>query len=215
MTLPSRCIMEIEAVAGTLKIIGLARTLHGIAAQHLHSVMPAHTHTQPAQPTTLAHYLAAVIEMLLRDASRLRSSVSKPSIGTHSGACAITTTGFPIDRAVTTELSGFNDVQANSFLGTGASPPSMYSKRWGAMSIAMIDAGKFIQDLLLVEMRSSDICGSRMRSSRPAASCRKSAASVALEHGQCWPAARTVQARADPRRPEYSCSATSSTAKTI
>src|SRR5690606_17996344 len=30
------------------------------AADHLETIMPAHTHNQQAQPTTLAHYLAAV-----------------------------------------------------------------------------------------------------------------------------------------------------------
>ena len=34
----------------------------------------AHTHTQPAQPTTIAHYLLAVIEQLERDAVRLRAA---------------------------------------------------------------------------------------------------------------------------------------------
>ena len=29
--------------------------------------MPAYTHTQPAQPITLAHYLLAVVELLGRD----------------------------------------------------------------------------------------------------------------------------------------------------
>ena len=34
------------------------------------TVFAAHTHTQPAQPTTIAHYLLAVIEQLERDTRR-------------------------------------------------------------------------------------------------------------------------------------------------
>src|SRR5258707_5902273 len=34
------------------------------AARNLETVMPAHTHTQPAQPTTLAHYLLGACEFL-------------------------------------------------------------------------------------------------------------------------------------------------------
>ena len=36
------------------------------------TVFAAHTHTQPAQPSTIAHYLHAVVEQLERDTRRLR-----------------------------------------------------------------------------------------------------------------------------------------------
>ena len=39
----------------------------GLAPQHMLTLMPAYTHTQPAQPITFAHYLLAVIELLGRD----------------------------------------------------------------------------------------------------------------------------------------------------
>ena len=48
------------------------RALIGVAARHLDTLIPLHTHTQPAQPSTVAHYLLAVIEQLERDAPRLR-----------------------------------------------------------------------------------------------------------------------------------------------
>lgn len=49
------------------KLVKLARTLVRMAAQHRGTVFPAHTHAQPAQPTTLAHVLLGVSECLLRD----------------------------------------------------------------------------------------------------------------------------------------------------
>jgi argininosuccinate lyase len=50
------------------KAVGeLRAVLLDLAAVHLETVMPAHTHTQPAQPTTLAHYLLAAAEFLARD----------------------------------------------------------------------------------------------------------------------------------------------------
>jgi argininosuccinate lyase len=132
------------------EVIALANTLTNIAAQHLDTVMPAHTHTQPAQPTTLAHYLAAVIEMLLRDAHRLRAAFATVNCNP-LGACAITTTGFPIDRQATTELLGFDALQVNSY-GCIASIDYILESM-AAISVAMIGAGKFIQDLLLWSMQ--------------------------------------------------------------
>jgi argininosuccinate lyase len=144
--------MEIrKRILATLReVLALARTLQGIAAEHLKSVMPAHTHTQPAQPTTLAHYLAAVIEMLLRDAGRLQAAFLTVNCNP-LGACAITTTGFPIDRAATTQLLGFDGVQVNSYGCIAAVDYVLESM--AAVSIAMINAGKLIHDLLLWSMQ--------------------------------------------------------------
>lgn len=132
------------------EVIRLARVLQGIAGEHLDSVMPAHTHTQPAQPTTLAHYLAAVIEMLVRDAGRLQSAFTTVNRNP-LGACAITTTGFPIDREATTDLLGFDSVQVNSYGCIAAVDYVLESM--SALSIAAVGTGKFVQDLLLWSMQ--------------------------------------------------------------
>ena len=144
--------MEIRTrlLAMVQEITALARTLNTIAAQHLESVMPAHTHTQPAQPTTLAHYLAAVIEMLVRDANRVQAAFETVNLNP-LGACAITTTGFPIDRSTTTELLGFDGIQVNSYGCIAAVDYVLESM--AAVSIAMIDVGKVTQDLLLWSMQ--------------------------------------------------------------
>ena len=42
-----------------------------LADRHRDTILAVHTHTQRAQPTTVAHYLLAVVEQLERDASRL------------------------------------------------------------------------------------------------------------------------------------------------
>jgi argininosuccinate lyase len=66
----------------------------------------AYTHGQPAQPTTFGHYLAAVIEVLQRDAARLDAAIE--ALGhCPMGAAAITTSGFPVDRHRVAELLGF------------------------------------------------------------------------------------------------------------
>ena len=44
------------------RVLSLRQVLIGLADLHRTSVFAAHTHTQPAQPSTIAHYLLAVIE---------------------------------------------------------------------------------------------------------------------------------------------------------
>jgi argininosuccinate lyase len=63
------------------------------------------------------------------------------------GACAITTTGFPIDRHFTTELLGFEGLQLNSF---GAIAATDYvTETAGAVAVCMVNLGKVTQDFLL------------------------------------------------------------------
>src|SRR5689334_17289469 len=46
-----------EILSAARAIAEVRNVLLSIAGRHVMTVMPAHTHTQPAQPTTLAHYL--------------------------------------------------------------------------------------------------------------------------------------------------------------
>ncbi|MDE5562951.1 MAG: argininosuccinate lyase [Clostridiales bacterium] len=100
--------------------IGLLKTLVTALADKAEkekaTAMPAYTHMQKAQPTTLGHYLLAYANMFLRDAQRLidcRKRVNVLPLG--SGACASTT--FPIDREYTAKFLGFDGVTQNSLDG--------------------------------------------------------------------------------------------------
>ncbi len=98
------------------RIKALVTTLAKTAERELNTVMPAYTHMQKAQPTTLAHYLCAYANMFLRDAQRLkdcRKRVNVLPLG--SGACASTT--FPIDRSLVADALGFDGVCENSLDG--------------------------------------------------------------------------------------------------
>jgi len=121
-----------------------------LAAQNLETVMPAHTHTQPAQPTTLAHYLLAACEFLERDTQRLEGAFSRVNLSP-MGAAAITTSGFPIDRREVARLLGFDSVAENSY---GAIAAIDYvTESASVVAVAMVSAGKLIQDLLLWSTR--------------------------------------------------------------
>src|SRR5260370_1718094 len=117
-----------------------------LAGAHTETVMPAYTHTQPAQPTTFAHYLLAAIEFLGRDAIRLRAAFATVN-RSPLGACAITTTGFPIDRGYTASLLGFEGLQTNSY---GAIAAIDYvSETAGVIATLAVNLGQLEQDLLL------------------------------------------------------------------
>src|SRR6202158_606483 len=128
----------------------LRAVLLEFAAAHIETVMPAHTHTQPAQPTTLAHYLLAAVEFVGRDAARLQAAFARVNLSP-MGAAAITTSGFPIDRDRTARLLGFDGLAENSY---GAIAAIDYITETAAVvAVAMVNIGKLVQDLLLWSTR--------------------------------------------------------------
>ena len=124
----------------------LRQALLALAERHQETIYAAHTHTQPAQPTTIAHYLLAVIEQLERDTVRLAAAFESTN---HNplGACAITGTGFPIDRHRTSELLGFSGPTCNTY-GSIATVDYLLESA-SATSILIVGLGRVIQDLLL------------------------------------------------------------------
>lgn len=128
---------------GSLK---LREGLIGQAARHRETLMAALTHTQPAQPSTLAHYLLGVIEQLERDAVRLRAAFASTN-QCPLGACAITGTGFPIDRQLTSDLLGFDGPTGNTY-GSIATVDYLLESI-SAAAVLLSGLGRVVQDLLL------------------------------------------------------------------
>ena len=98
-------------------IAGAIRALQGvilsIAEHETDTVLPGFTHLQPAQPITFGHHMLAWFEMLERDAERFaqcRHRVNRMPLG----AAALAGTPYPIDRAVTARLLGFEALCENS-----------------------------------------------------------------------------------------------------
>jgi argininosuccinate lyase len=124
----------------------LRQALLALAERHRETTYAAHTHTQPAQPTTIAHYLLAIIEQLERDTVRLSAAFESTN---HNplGACAITGTGFPIDRNRTSELLGFSGPTCNTY-GSIATVDYLLESA-AATSVLIVGLGRVVQDLLL------------------------------------------------------------------
>ena len=126
--------------------MGLREALVSLAERHTGTIYGAHTHTQPAQPTTIAHYLLAIIEQLERDTARLGAAFESTNVNP-LGACAITGTGFPIDRRRTSDLLGFNGPTGNTY-GSIATVDYLLESV-SATSILIVGLGRVVQDLLL------------------------------------------------------------------
>jgi argininosuccinate lyase len=90
-------------------LMRLREVLIEIARTHAGTVMPGYTHLQPAQPTTLGHYLASVLMAMQRDSDRLLEAYPRLNLNP-LGACAFAGTGFPVDRELTAGLLGFDGV---------------------------------------------------------------------------------------------------------
>jgi argininosuccinate lyase len=135
--------MVLELTEGAVR---LRQVLIQLADQHTEDVFAAHTHTQPAQPSTIAHYLLAVIEQLERDTVRLRAAYAATNLNP-LGSCAITGTGFPIDRTRTTELLGFDAPTGNTY-GSIATVDYLIESVSAAM-VLLTGLGRVLQDLLL------------------------------------------------------------------
>jgi argininosuccinate lyase len=135
---------EVRQITG--ETAEVRQVLLDLAAAHTDTLMPAYTHTQPAQPTTLAHYLLGAVEFLGRDVQRLRAAFA--TINRNPlGACAITTTGFPIDRIYTARLLGFEGLQENSYGAIAA--VDYVCEAASAIAVLTVSLGKLVQDLLL------------------------------------------------------------------
>jgi argininosuccinate lyase len=120
------------------------------ADEHKETYMPAFTHTQPAQPTTLGHYLLAVYDVLERDIGRLWSACRTVN-QSPMGAAALTTTGFPISRERMCELLGFDRLIENSYDSVAGADYLLETA--SAVMICMVNTGRWIQDFLKLVTR--------------------------------------------------------------
>jgi argininosuccinate lyase len=102
---------DLLALAQT--VVGFREVLCAAAEAHTETVMPGYTHLQPAQPTTVAHYLLSYESALARDTERLLDAFDRTN-RSPLGAAAFAGTPFDVDRERVADLLGFDDVLENS-----------------------------------------------------------------------------------------------------
>ncbi|MGN0185797.1 MAG: argininosuccinate lyase, partial [Aristaeellaceae bacterium] len=124
----------------------LISALCEVAEQHLQSVMPGYTHLQRAQPVTLAHYLMAYAQMLLRDIDRLKDC-KKRTLVLPLGSGALAGTTYPLDRQYVADQLGFNGICMNSM--DGVSDRDFALELMSDLSILMMHLSRFSEEICL------------------------------------------------------------------
>ncbi len=94
-------------------VLGMQTALIKLARENVEAVMPGYTHSQQAQPITLAHWAVSYVDALERRLFCLKHAYELTNLNP-LGAAALAGTGFPIDRTITTELLGFQGMIENS-----------------------------------------------------------------------------------------------------
>ena len=94
-------------------VVGAREQLIEVACAEHETVMPGYTHLQPAQPTTVAHWVLSYEQALQRDTARLLDAYERVNQNP-LGSAAFAGTPFDVDRERTAELLGFAAVAENS-----------------------------------------------------------------------------------------------------
>ncbi|MBC7170408.1 argininosuccinate lyase [Candidatus Bipolaricaulota bacterium] len=126
-------------------LVRLRTALLAHAARHVCTVFVAQTHHRPAQPTTLAHYLAAVDAMVERDLRRLLQALRRLN-ECPLGAAALGGTSYGLDRALTARLLGFGRPVANTLDAVAASDWELELS--GILSTVAVGLSRLVADLI-------------------------------------------------------------------
>ncbi len=135
---------EIDHMAS--EVTRLQQGLIELAEKQADTIMPGFTHLQTAQPVTFGHHLLAWNEMLERDFARLQDCRKRVNI-MPLGAAALAGTTYPIDRAMTAELLGFEAPTENSL--DSVSDRDFAIEFTAACSTIMMHLSRFSEELVL------------------------------------------------------------------
>jgi argininosuccinate lyase len=126
--------------------LSLIATLVRLAEKHTETIIPGFTHTQHAQPTTLAHHLLAHADAAGRDLARLEDAYSRVN-QSPLGAAAFASTGFKIDRNRTSRLLGFEGLVENSM--DAVSTRDFILEVLANLSILMVNQSRLAEELVM------------------------------------------------------------------
>ena len=135
---------EIDAIDGEVK--DLLKALLKIMEGNVQTWMPGFTHLQKAQPVTLAHHVGAYFEMFRRDRGRLMD-IRKRMNTCPLGAGAIAGTTYPLDRAYTAQLLGFDEPTRNSM--DSVSDRDYVIELLSALSTIMMHLSRFSEEIIM------------------------------------------------------------------
>ena len=117
-----------------------------IMEENTETFMPGFTHLQKAQPLTLAHHFGAYFEMFKRDRGRL-ADIYKRMNTCPLGAGALAGTTYPLDRAYTAELLGFDGPTLNSM--DSVSDRDYLIELLSSLSTIMMHLSRFSEEIIV------------------------------------------------------------------
>ena len=128
-------------------IHGLREVLVRRGREHLDTVLPGYTHLQRAQPVRLAHHWLAFVDMLGRDAGRLRDLRGRLS-RCPLGAGALAGSTLPLDREDTARALGFAGGPVRNSLDA-VSSRDLAAELLAAAAICMVHLSRLAEELVL------------------------------------------------------------------
>jgi argininosuccinate lyase len=128
------------------ELISLIKTLLDLAGKNTETIIPGYTHTQHAQPTTLAHHLLAHADSYARDLERLKEAYMRVN-QSPLGAAAFASTGFNINRQRTCQLLGFDGLVENSM--DAVSTRDFILEVLSDLSILMVNLSRLAEEIIL------------------------------------------------------------------
>ncbi|HEX7022717.1 MAG TPA: argininosuccinate lyase [Trueperaceae bacterium] len=127
------------------QLLALRYALLAHAQAQTDTVLIAHTHHQPGQPITVAHYLCAIDNVVARDQERLFAAYARLNT-CPLGAAALAGSSHPLDRPYTAMLLGFDAPVDNTY-------DAVASSDWqvevvGVSQSCALNLSRFVCDLL-------------------------------------------------------------------
>ncbi|HZB88224.1 MAG TPA: argininosuccinate lyase [Terracidiphilus sp.] len=110
------------------------------------AVMPSYTHLQRAEPVLVAHWLLAYVEMILRDATRLRDCATRLNF-CPLGSGAVAGATLPLDRTIAARELGFTAPTPNSMDAT--SDRDFVLEYLQALTFAGLHLSRFAEEITL------------------------------------------------------------------
>ena len=135
---------QIESTGHSLAAWAGALAAQAQAAQG--AVMPSYTHLQRAEPVLAAHWLLAYVEMLLRDAARLRDCAARLNY-CPLGSGAVAGATLALDRTIAASELGFTAPTSNSMDAT--SDRDFILEYLQALTFVGLHASRFAEEITL------------------------------------------------------------------
>ena len=136
-----------EECSKTLELLGqLVDALTAKGDEYADAIMPGYTHLQRAQPITFKAHLTAYTEMLSRDISRIEDAQKRMN-SSPLGSGALAGTTYPIDRAMTASLLGFDSFTKSTL--DGVADRDFCIELASALSLVMVHLSRLCEEIIL------------------------------------------------------------------